>query len=606
MRVWLNDKAVDLIPGMTVRQALIQTGLLKEIENGSKIFDAWGNEVGLDGALEEGSRLEMRPKGYKMESNEGEKIMVQDDADMEFGELFEASSRLPGDRPLFPGETIQGKVVLITGDTVFIDYGAKSEGWSEREEFLNDQGELTIQPGSEVELTFIGYGPSGAHLGSCLRKTAGGSGNELLRTAYESGITIEGTITGTNKGGLEVTISGTVVFCPFSQIDLTYCDHPEVFIGTTQKFQVLQYEEEGRNIVVSRKAVLQVERQAQAAKTRERLIVGEKFPGRVTRLTPFGAFVDLGGIEGLLHVSEISRCQVKDPADLLSLDQEVVVQVLSLETDEKGNERISLSLKALEPDPWETGLEFCEGDTVQGRVRNLTAYGAFVEVAPGVEGLVHISEISHKHIHHPKEKLQEGQELEVKILEINTGQRRISLSIKDVPALLDLEPDPLIQKTFRTGNVIRRRTTAASAGLSSRQDAENLLADPAQGHDLSSKEALSAQLPGVGLTVKGIVRSIKPYGFFVDLPELGSHQRGLLHISQVASSESGHSRRGLKEGDEIQVEIIKIDDQGRISLSQKSILENQDRADFNTYRDQATGTGKLGTLADLLRGPKKN
>ncbi|MBA4394672.1 MAG: 30S ribosomal protein S1 [Desulfobacca sp.] len=527
--------------------------------------------------------------------------MVQDDSYMDFGELFESSARQPGDRALFPGETVKGKVVLITADTVFIDYGAKSEGWAEREEFLNDKGEITIQPGSDVELSFIGYGPSGAHLGSCLRKTSKGSGSEMLETAYESGITIEGTITGTNKGGLEVTISGTTVFCPFSQIDLTYCDHPELYIGTTQKFQVIQYEEEGRNIIVSRKVVLQAERQVQAAKTREGLSVGEKFPGRVTRLTPFGAFVDLGGIEGLLHVSEISRTQVKDPADYLSLDQEVIVQVLNLEKDEKGNERISLSLKALEPDPWETGFEFFEGDTVQGRVRNLTAYGAFVEVAPGVEGLVHISEISHKHIHHPKEKLQEGQELEVKILEINKEQHRISLSIKDVPALLDSAPDALSQKTIRTGNVIRRRTESISAGLSSGLDSENLPAEPAQLTDLSSKTVSSPQLPRVGLTTKGIIRTAKPYGFFVDLPELGSHQSGLLHISQVTSSGSGQSKKGLKEGDEIQVEIIKIDEQGRISLSQISILENQDRADYNDYQDQVKETGKLGTMAELFK-----
>lgn len=497
--------------------------------------------------------------------------MVHDDSNMDFGELFEASTRQPGDRPLFPGEEVKGKVVLITGDAVFIDYGSKSEGWAELEEFLNEKGEVGIEVGMDVTLTFIEYGPSGTRLGSCLRKTPGGSGGALLRTAYESGVTIEGTITGTNKGGLEVTISGTKTFCPVSQIDLTYCERPEAYVGTTQKFQVIQFEEDGRNIVVSRRAVLQAERLALAAKTRERLTVGETFPGRVTRLTPFGAFVDLGGIEGMIHVSEISRNTVRNPADHLAIDQEVTAQILSMEKDEKGNERISLSLKALEPDPWETGFEFKDGDTITGTVRNLAAYGAFVEVAPGVEGLVHISEISYKHIHHPKEKLQIDQPVEVKVLEINRDQHRISLSIKEASILSDSEQD--------------------QASPPSGTD---------QGTGLSDKEAVMPLTLKVGLITKAIVRSIKPYGYFVDLPDLGSHQRGLLHSSQLASSEKGQIKKGIKEGTELQVEIIKIDEQGRISLSQKSVLDNQDRADYNEYQDRTKEIGKLGTMGDLF------
>lgn len=502
--------------------------------------------------------------------------MVQDDSNMDFGELFEASSRQPGDRPLFPGETVKGKVVLITGDAVFVDYGAKSEGWAELEEFLDEKGQVGVEVGSEVSLAFIEYGPSGTRLGSCLRRTSGGSGGALLRKAYESGITIEGTITGTNKGGLEVTISGTKTFCPVSQIDLTYCERPEAYVGTTHKFQVIQFEEDGRNIVVSRRAVLQAERMALATKTREHLAVGETFLGRVTRLTPFGAFVDLGGLEGMIHVSEISRSPVKNPGDHLVLDQEVTTKVLSMERDEKGNERISLSLKALEPDPWEIGFQFKEGDTISGTVRNLAAYGAFVEVAPGVEGLVHISEISFKHIHHPKDKLQVDQPVEVKVLEINREQRRISLSVKEAASISDSDQ--------------------TLAGPQSETD---------QSDGPAPKATISPLAPKVGLITKGVVRSIKTYGYFVDLPELGSHQRGLLHSSQLASSEKGQSKKGIKDGDELQVEIIKIDEQGRISLSQRSILDNQDRVQFNEYRDSVKETGKFGTMGDLFKKQTK-
>jgi small subunit ribosomal protein S1 len=531
--------------------------------------------------------------------------MVQNNDDMNFAELFEASDRSAVDGPLLPGELVKGKVVLITGDTVFIDYGAKSEGWADLEEFTDDKGEVIIKPGMEVELGFIGFGPSGAQLGNCLRKVSGGAGVELLRKAFETGITIEGTVTGTNKGGLEIVVSGAKAFCPFSQMDLTYLDRPEGFIGTTQKFKVTQFEEEGKNIVVSRRAVLQAEREALAINTRKRLGVGEVFKGQVTRLTPFGAFVDLGGIEGLIHISEISRCQVADPADHLTVGQEVMVQVLQIKTDEKDLERISLSMKALEPDPWETELGFEEGDIVWGRVRNLAQFGAFIEIIPGLEGLVHISEMAHKRIRHPKERLKEGQEVEVKVLEINKEQRRISLSIKEVSPFSALETDSSEQEMVRTGNVIRRRVRMAA-------DEDSLI--PTQGDFNSSSDQSSEplsplihpgpKLPQVGLVVKGVIRSIKPYGFFADLPELGSHQRGLLHKSQMIGPESNQAHKGYKEGDEILVEIINIDEQGKISLSQKSVLDNQDQIELKAYRDRVPETGKLGTMADLFK--KKN
>jgi small subunit ribosomal protein S1 len=533
---------------------------------------------------------------------QGDFKMVQNDSDMNFAELFEASTQSAVDGPLEPGELVKGKVVLITGDTVFIDYGAKSEGWADLEEFLDDKGEVFVKPGMEVEVGFIGYGPSGPQLGNCLRKVSGGAGVELLRKAFETGIAIEGTVTGTNKGGLEIVVSGAKAFCPFSQMDLTYLDRPEVFIGTIQKFKVTQFEEEGKNIVLSRRAVLQAEKEVLALQTRKRLGVGEVFKGQVTRVTPFGAFVDLGGIEGLVHISEISRGQVADPADHLSAGQEVTVQILQIKTDEKNQERISLSMKALEPDPWETGLDLNEGEIVLGRVRNLAQFGAFIEMAPGIEGLVHISEISHKRIRHPKEMLKEGQEVEVKVLEINKEQRRISLSIKEVSPFSGPDIDSPEQEMVRTGNVIRRRVKIANDedSLITAQDDFNPSGDQSTA-TLSTLTPSPSRLPEVGMVVKGIIRSIKPYGFFADLPELGSHQRGLLHKSQMTDSGKNQPPKGYREGDEILVEIIKIDEQGRISLSQQSVLDNQNQAELNEYRDRVQETGKLGTMADLFK-----
>ena len=371
-----------------------------------------------------------------------------------FAELFESGPSMTGRKKLQPGDPVQGKVVLITRDTVFIDFGYKAEGWATIEDFLDAEGRSTIEVGSEVSLTFIEYTPTGIHLGTSLRKALGTPGRELLQRAYEADLPVEGMILKVNKGGLEVDIGGARAFCPLSQIDLHYCENPEALVGTNQKFQVLRIEEEGRNVLLSRRAVLQAEREAQAAKVRETLAPGAVLDGTVTRLTPFGAFVDLGGLEGLLHISEISRQQVADPADRLQTGQSVKVQVLRLEQGEKGEERISLSMKSLEPDPWQEELPFQEGALVSGQVRHLTPYGAFVELAPGLEGLIHISEISDRRITHPKQVLSPGETVTVMILEIDRDRQRVSLSLKAAAPPAEV-PESELSET-RIGDVIRR------------------------------------------------------------------------------------------------------------------------------------------------------
>ena len=533
-----------------------------------------------------------------MQTSSGDPAEPASEKEVSFAELFEAAAARPGDQALQPGDRVQGTVVLINGDTVFIDYGAKSEGWAEATEFQDKTGVVTVKAGDTVELTFIEPGPSGAHLGTCLRRTSGEAGFDLLRTAFESGVSVEGRVTGTNKGGFEVAISGFSAFCPFSQMDTTYCDHPEEFIGSSSKFKVLRLEEDRKTVILSRRAILQEEQRLLGSKTRERLAIGEEFLGRVTRLTSFGAFVDIGGLEGLVHISEISRSQVSDPAQVLTVGQEVRVRVVLLDPGEKGKERIGLSMKALEPDPWDQGLGFSEGDIVTGKVRTLATFGAFLEIIPGVEGLVHISEISAKRITHPKEKLVEGQSVEVKVLEINPAQRRISLSIREVLALS--EAGRLEMETIRTGEVIRRRMISSPLPDPSQGETEEVQPDSRPGEPPLPPGIGVPVKPMVGLISKGIIRSVKPYGFFVDLPDLGSHQSGLLHKSQFSAAEPGSPAKGLKEGNEIEVEIIGIDEQGRISLSRRSVLINQDRKVLQDYRTQEKDTAKLGTMADLF------
>ena len=520
-----------------------------------------------------------------------------------FADLFEAQTRLPRDRGLEPGDPVQGKVVLITRESVFIDYGAKAEGWASLDEFLDADGQLTVSRGDEVSLKFIEPTPSGVHLGTSLRKISGASGLEMARRAYEAQVPVDGTVTKINKGGLEVNLAGATGFCPLSQVDLYYCDHPEAYVGTTQPFLITEMEEEGRRIILSRKAVLQLEREERAALTRERLAEGQVFEGTVTRLTPFGAFIDLGGLEGLLHVSEISREQVPDPAERLTVGQSVQVQVIRMERGVKGQDRISLSMKALEPDPWQTGLGFEEGDTIEGLVKNLTTYGAFMEVAPGVEGLVHISEISHRRITHPQQVLTPGQKLMVKVLGIDREKQRISLSVREATALVG-DPEAELYET-RSGDVIRRTRTAENdpgqpEGMGETEDRPPSPGAPGGDPGLAAKP----KTPKVGLTTRGLISAIKPYGLFLDLPELGSRIRGLLHQSEFQSSTGSSSLKGLKEGDALEVQIIRIDDQGKISLSQKSILHQQEVSDLKEYLGHSRESGGLGTMADLFK-PKK-
>ncbi len=525
------------------------------------------------------------------------------DEELTFAELIEAG-QLTGPEPsLSPGDRVRGKVVLITEDLVFIDYGAKSEGWADLQEFKDDQGWITITPGMELELTLVGYGPSGAQLGRSLKALGRETGRILLKKAFESQLTVEGTVTGINSGGMEVSIGGVRAFCPFSQVDLVPIEKPEIFLGTTQKFKVLQYEAGGRKVVLTRRSVLQEEKEIWVRAFMKNLTVGSVVPGQITRLTPFGAFVDLGGVEGLVHISEISRSQVQDPSDFLSVGQEVSVKVLDIKTDQKNEPRISLSLKALEPDPWEHELGFEEGDILQGTIRHLVPYGAFVEIAPGLEGLVHISEICHKRIHHPREKLKVGQEVMVLVLEINREQKKLSLSIKDVPPTLELESDALPIDSLRLGRVIRRRPrTEAPVSPQTPERAPTESPEPSIPPTAAST---GPRVAGLGWKGKGIVRAVKPYGFFVDLPELGPGQSGLLHISQIQDPGKGRRQSGPKEGEELEVQIIKIDEQGRISLSQKSLVEGEEQEAIKAFRDRFTESGKLGTLADLIKKPLK-
>jgi small subunit ribosomal protein S1 len=263
-----------------------------------------------------------------------------------------------------------------------------------------------------------------------------GKGGDLLRmrelqSAHEGKIPVPGKVRSTNKGGFEIDLGGVRAFCPFSQIDTIYCENPEEHLSKEYPFEIITFERGGRNIVVSRRGLIEAEQKEKAKTTRESIEVGAVIQGKVRRIQPYGAFVDIGGLDGLVHVSEISQAHIRNPKDILTVGQEVEVKVVSVDGLGTRKERVSLSMKALAPDPWDGAADRWKvGTSATGRVVRLTDFGAFVELAPGVDGLVHVSQISTERIGHPSDVLSPNQEVEVRILDLDVSAHRISLTMR--------------------------------------------------------------------------------------------------------------------------------------------------------------------------------
>jgi small subunit ribosomal protein S1 len=347
----------------------------------------------------------------------------------EFAQLLDAAPEATPTEPK-PGDKVTGTIVRMDDAETFVDIGSRSELPIATAELLDLEGKPHYAVGDTLTAYVIDRGGD-------LGLTTAFDGKDLawsmLEEAVASGVPVEGKITGTNKGGLSVELGGGKRgFCPFSQIDLRRVEDPERFLGRTERFRILELGARGRNVVLSRRAILEAERADLATTTRERLVVGAAFTGHVTRLVPYGAFVDIGGVEGLVHISQISHARVSDPAEVLREGQDVQVQVLELQNLGRGREeRISLSIKALAQDPWPATAEsLAVGSDVPGKVVRLADFGAFVELIPGVEGLVHVSELSSRRIMHPREAVSEGDEITVRIVDVDLQRRRISLSRK--------------------------------------------------------------------------------------------------------------------------------------------------------------------------------
>jgi small subunit ribosomal protein S1 len=469
---------------------------------------------------------------------------IPDDEEESFADLLESySSGMKDDLKI--GDKLSGKIISIGKDSVFITTGAKVDGIVDRAELLDDGGNMPFQKGDEIELYVVGIDEHEIRLSKAI---SGIGGLELLNEAFENAIPVQGKISEICKGGFRVDILQRRAFCPLGQIDVTYVETPEDYVGQTYEFLVTQFEENGRNIVVSRRKLLARAMEKEKQAFFSRLKTGDILEGRVIRIMPYGAFVQLiPGVEGMVHISELSWSRVKTPQEIVSPDDTVSVKVIAIEDgDKKNQKKISLSMKQIDSDPWEKVTEkFHPGDKVIGKVTRCAKFGVFVEIAPGIEGLVHISEMSYvKRIINPEDAVTPGETVSVMIKELDAKGRRISLSIRDA------EGDPWLEVTDKFS---------------------------------------------VDQVVKGTLEKKENFGYFVSLaPGI----TGLLPKSKISEAEKPGLIEQLNVGESLSVTVAEIYPNDR-----KIVLAPGNAKDDGDWKDyaQAETSEPMSDLAEKMR-----
>jgi small subunit ribosomal protein S1 len=363
-----------------------------------------------------------------------DELVAADGAGTEFSQLLETRPTDPS--ALAAGQRVRGKIISIGDDQIIVSLSGRPDAILATRELRGPDGSMLLRVNDPLS-AFVET--VGVPLVLSLGKRRGLLNLAKLRTAYEEKKSVTGIVRGANKGGFEVRVQGARGFCPLSQIDFGMLQDPQSYLGQTFTFRVLRWENGGRTIILSRRAILKEESETKAVETRQHLTVGAEFDGVVRRVQPFGAFVDIGGVEGLLHVSRIGRGHFTDATQVVTPGQPVKVRVTRIdESAGSGKERIALTAPDFGPDPWEAAGETLHaGEVVRGRVMRLAEFGAFVNVAPGIDGLVHVSELQPppEGDGAPPQPPQPGDEIEVRIVRVDLEKKRVSLSMR-------LEPPP--------------------------------------------------------------------------------------------------------------------------------------------------------------------
>jgi len=475
-----------------------------------------------------------------------------------FAELFEESLV---SLDMQPGSIITGIIVDIDSDWVTVHAGLKSEGVIPREQFLNDQGELTIKVGDEVHVALEAVEDGFGETKLSREKAKRAESWKVLEAAFAAEEIVKGVINGKVKGGFTVDVNTIRAFLPGSLVDVRPVRDTTHLEGKELEFKVIKLDQKRNNVVVSRRAVLEAENSAEREALLETLQEGQVVKGIVKNLTDYGAFVDLGGVDGLLHITDMAWKRIKHPSEIVNVGDEIDVKVLKFDRERN---RVSLGLKQLGEDPWVaiTG-RYPEGTRVTAKVTNLTDYGCFAELEEGVEGLVHVSEMdwTNKNIH-PSKVVNVGDEVEVMVLDIDEDRRRISLGIKQCK----MNPWEEFSSKFNKGDKI-----------------------------------------------SGSIKSITDFGIFIGLD---GGIDGLVHLSDISWNEAGEEAvRRFKKGDEIETVILSVDpERERISLGVKQ-LEDDPFSNFVSLNEKGTiitGTvkevdakGAVITLADDIEGTLK-
>ena len=549
----------------------------------------------------------------------------------EFEAMFEESLRT-----VKPGGVVKGRVVGITSTHVLIDVGYKSEGQIPLPEFTDRHGNIQVKVGDDVDVYFDSS--EGENGGIVLSRQRAENMKiwEEIEKAYNEGKGIEGHIVGKVKGGFKVDV-GVPGFLPGSHVDIRPSRNLDKFIGTTDRFAVLKYNRARGNVVLSRRALLEKERDSLKQEILKVLEEGVILEGTVKNITGYGAFVDLGGIDGILHISDMSWGRINHPSEVVQVGEKIKVVVLKFDPEK---ERISLGMKQLSPDPWHTVAEkYPAGTRVQGKVISLMDYGAFVELESGIEGLIHISEMSWtKKIAHPSKILQVGQTVEVVVLNVDPSHRRISLGLKQVMA----NPWEEAKEKYPVGSIIKgpvRNVTDFGIFVGIEEGIDGLvhisdlhwtkkIKHPSELYkkgDIVEAKVLGINVENarfslgvkqlttdpwkiiadrypVGSKVKGQVTSVPDFGVFVRIEE---GVEGLIHVSQLSTERVEKPSTLFKVGDEVEAEVMNIDPAERkIGLSIRALRRTEERQEMENYLKKEKEGGRFSfesLLNDELR-----
>ena len=507
---------------------------------------------------------EPTPEPKPKKSAETEPMEIQQDVTTQDFEALlagEADTAEPKSRSFGAGDQITGEIVAIGEQYIFVSIGSsKAEGMAHRADYETEEGGLEVEEGQEMDFYVLSTQGGDILLG---KKLGGRDGAmQAIQTAKDTGVPIDGHVEETNKGGFTVRIGNVEAFCPISQIELGYTDEPEVHVGNTYRFRVKEIKDGGRTVVVNRAELLREERKKRAEETMEKLEEGAVLDGTVTRVTDFGAFVDVGGVEGLVHVSELAHSYFDKASDVVSSGDNVKVKVLNVEQEEgREDPKIGLSIKETIENPWEKVNEmFAVGEQVEGEVIRLASFGAFVEIAPGLDGLVHVSEMSWKeHVKHPRDVVSVGDKIRVEVQDIDQVRERISLSMKAVEG----DPWDTADERYNTG-----------------------------------------------MEVTGTVENVEDFGAFI---KLDSGITALIPRSEMELPSGVTPHRRYEEGSEVTARVLNVDSgERKMALTEKAAedIDSSQAAQKKRAKKKSepkgqssfddSGGGGFGTLGDLL------